>query len=49
MNRPTLEQLGGWTAVLGPLSAGRDLTADQTHAVLCEILTGQAATRASPG
>jgi anthranilate phosphoribosyltransferase len=42
MNRPTLEQLGGWTAVLGPLSAGRDLTADQTHAVLCEILTGQA-------
>ncbi len=42
MSRPTLDALGGWSAVLGPLSAGRDLDADLTHAALCEILTGQA-------
>ena len=27
--------------MLGPLSAGNDLTADLTHAALCEILTGE--------
>lgn len=42
MSRPTLEELGGWPAVLGPLSAGAHLTADQAHATLREILAGNA-------
>jgi anthranilate phosphoribosyltransferase len=41
-DRPTLEQLGGWPAVLGPLSSGHDLDADLAHAALCEILAGEA-------
>jgi anthranilate phosphoribosyltransferase len=40
MSRPTLDQLGGWPAVLGPLSTGAHLTADHTHAALREILDG---------
>jgi anthranilate phosphoribosyltransferase len=42
VTRPTLDQLGGWSAVLGPLSTGSDLDADLTHAALVEILCGQA-------
>ncbi|MFP3906913.1 MAG: anthranilate phosphoribosyltransferase [Acidimicrobiales bacterium] len=42
MSRPTLEELGGWSAVLGPLSTGTHLTADQAHATLREILAGNA-------
>ncbi|MFP4513036.1 MAG: anthranilate phosphoribosyltransferase [Acidimicrobiales bacterium] len=42
MSRPTLEELGGWPAVLGPLSTGTHLTADQAHATLREILAGNA-------
>jgi len=38
----TLADLGGWPAVLGPLTAGRDLTADQAAAALSEILEGNA-------
>jgi anthranilate phosphoribosyltransferase len=38
----TLEELGGWPAVLGPLVAGRDLPADATRAAMTEILDGAA-------
>jgi anthranilate phosphoribosyltransferase len=38
----TLTDLGGWPAVLGPLLAGRDLTTDQAHAAMAEILDGNA-------
>ena len=39
----TLEHLGGWPAVLGPLLRGEDLTGDQAAAALTEILDGNAA------
>ncbi len=42
MSRPTLEQLGGWPAILGPLSVGGHLDADATHAAMSEILAGSA-------
>lgn len=42
MTRPNLEALGGWPAVLRPLSEGLHLTGDQTHAALSEILAGNA-------
>ena len=38
----TLEDLGGWPAVLGPLSAGHDLTAAEAGAAMAEILAGDA-------
>src|SRR5215218_5547097 len=38
----TLEELGGWPAVLGPLVAGRDLPAAATRAAMTEILEGAA-------
>jgi anthranilate phosphoribosyltransferase len=38
----TLESLGGWPAVLGPLTAGHDLTAEQASAAMAEILAGDA-------
>jgi anthranilate phosphoribosyltransferase len=37
-----LVDLGGWPAVLGPLTAGRDLTAVEVTAAVTEILQGQA-------
>ncbi len=39
--RPTLDDLGGWSAVLGPLATRIDLSSDLTHAALSEILTGE--------
>ena len=38
----TLAELGGWPAVLGPLVAGRDLSAEATSAAMAEILDGAA-------
>jgi len=38
----SLDALGGWPAVLGPLTAGVDLTADQAWAAMAEILDGGA-------
>ena len=38
-----LEEMGGWTAVLGPLTAGRDITSAQAAAAMTEILGGNAA------
>lgn len=38
----TLDQLGGWRAVLGRLTAGDDLSADQAHAAMGSILDGDA-------
>jgi anthranilate phosphoribosyltransferase len=37
-----LDDLGGWTAVLGTLADGRDLTAADTSAAMAEILAGNA-------
>ncbi|MGH9185270.1 MAG: anthranilate phosphoribosyltransferase, partial [Acidimicrobiales bacterium] len=39
---PTLEELGGWSAVLGALTAARDIGADQAGAAMDEILAGAA-------
>ena len=38
----SLEELGGWPGVLGPLTQRVDLTADQAHAAMDEILAGNA-------
>jgi anthranilate phosphoribosyltransferase len=38
----TLGEMGGWGAVLGPLTSGRDLTGAQASAALTEILQGAA-------
>src|SRR4051794_33507254 len=38
----SLDELGGWPAVLGPLTAGRDLTSDEAGAAMSEILAGNA-------
>jgi len=38
----TLDELGGWRPVLLGLTAGHDLTADQAHAAMTEILAGSA-------
>ena len=38
----TLSDLGGWPAVLGPLTAGRDLSAAEVTAAITEILQGAA-------
>ena len=40
--RVRLDDLGGWPAVLGPLTAGVDLGAEQAAAALTEILEGNA-------
>jgi len=40
---PILDDLGGWPAVLGPLTAGLDLTGVQAGAAMREILDGRAA------
>lgn len=39
---PTLDQLGGWPAVLGSLTAGNDLSSAQAAAAMGEILAGNA-------
>ena len=39
----TLEELGGWPAVLGPLLRREDLTGEQAGAALAEIFDGNAA------
>jgi anthranilate phosphoribosyltransferase len=39
----SLEQLGGWPSVLGPLLRGEDLTGEQASAALAEIFEGNAA------
>ena len=36
------DELGGWPGVLGPLTAGDDLTTDQAAAAMTEILAGDA-------
>ncbi len=38
----TIADLGGWSAILGPLASGNDLSGDHCTAVLAEILAGQA-------
>ena len=38
----TLDELGGWPAILRALTARRDLTADETRAAMGEILEGAA-------
>jgi anthranilate phosphoribosyltransferase len=40
--RPSLEGLGGWRTVLGALTVGRDLSAEQAGAALADILEGAA-------
>lgn len=42
MPEVTLDELGGWPAVLGPLVRGDDLTSTQAAAALAEILAGNA-------
>jgi anthranilate phosphoribosyltransferase len=39
---PPLDALGGWAAVLGPLTSGRDLPRDAARAAMAEILSGEA-------
>jgi anthranilate phosphoribosyltransferase len=36
------DEVGGWPAILGTLAAQRDLTAEQAHAAMAEILDGAA-------
>ena len=38
----TLEELGGWPAILGPLCAGDDLSSEQASAAMAEVLRGDA-------
>ena len=38
----TLDELGGWRAILTQLTSGRDLTADEGRAAMTEILAGRA-------
>jgi len=38
----TLDELGGWRPVLLALTSGQDLTSDQAHAAMTEILAGAA-------
>jgi anthranilate phosphoribosyltransferase len=42
MSRPSLDQLGGWPAILGALTARRDLTHDEARTALAVILAGDA-------
>jgi anthranilate phosphoribosyltransferase len=37
-----LDEIGGWSAVLGPLTSGRDLTSVEAGAAVAEILQGTA-------
>jgi len=40
----TLEELGGWSAVLTELTAGRDLSAEQAAAAMADVFAGGATT-----
>lgn len=42
MSGPTLAELGGWPAVLGPLTAGEDLLAAHARAAMLAVLSGEA-------
>jgi anthranilate phosphoribosyltransferase len=42
MRSADLEELGGWPAVLGPLTAGDDIAAEHATAAMSEILAGNA-------
>jgi anthranilate phosphoribosyltransferase len=42
MRSPGLEELGGWPAVLGPLTAGSDIPTGHAAAAMAEILAGNA-------
>jgi anthranilate phosphoribosyltransferase len=42
MSTASGEELGGWPGVLGPLTAGEDLSSDQASAAMAEILAGNA-------
>lgn len=42
MTIATVDDLGGWPALLGPLTAGRDLTSTQAGAAMGAILAGEA-------
>jgi anthranilate phosphoribosyltransferase len=42
MSTASWDDLGGWPAVLGPLTAGEDLTADLAAAAMAEVLAGNA-------
>jgi anthranilate phosphoribosyltransferase len=42
MARPTLDELGGWPAILGALTARRDLSRDEARTALDVILNGDA-------
>jgi anthranilate phosphoribosyltransferase len=42
MTAATIEDLGGWPAVLGPLTGGNDLTAEQARAGMDHVLGGEA-------
>ncbi len=37
-----LDDLGGWRFILGELTAGRDLTAEQANAAMTQVLAGEA-------
>jgi anthranilate phosphoribosyltransferase len=39
---PSLDQLGGWPALLGELAAGRDLSPELAYAAMAEMLAGSA-------
>src|SRR4051794_31260587 len=38
----TLQELGGWPAILGSLTSGRDLTTDEAAAAMADIFSGDA-------
>ncbi len=42
MSEATLDELGGWPALLGPLTSGDDLSAAQARAAMATILAGDA-------
>ncbi len=42
MTVPTLEELGGWVSILGPLTNGHDISAGMAEAALTEVLAGKA-------
>ncbi|MEY2406904.1 MAG: anthranilate phosphoribosyltransferase, partial [Acidimicrobiaceae bacterium] len=42
MSTASWDDLGGWPAVLGPLTAGEDLSADLAAAAMAEVLAGNA-------
>lgn len=41
MTIPSLEELGGWVSILGPLTNGHDISADMAQSALTEVLAGE--------